>query len=72
MAGACVQNGPGSNPKAALRWTSVKGKRKQGRRRTVMSELKEMNLTWGEAAQDGSRWRQIVEASCPTCDVEDK
>ncbi|XP_061913857.1 uncharacterized protein LOC133656987 [Entelurus aequoreus] len=59
-------------PKIALRWTPP-GKRKQGRskntwRRTVTAELKEMNLTWGEAqhvAQDRSRWRQIVEALCP-------
>ena len=65
-------------PKIALRWTPP-GKRKQGRpkntwRRTVTAELKEMNLTWGEAqhaAQDRSRWRQIVEALCPIRDEED-
>ena len=45
------------------------GKRKQGRPkttwwRTVTAELKEMDLTWGEAqhaAQDRSRWRQNIE-----------
>jgi len=40
----------------------------------VTAELKEMNLTWGEAqhaAQDRSRWRQIVEALCPIRDEED-
>ena len=65
-------------PKLALRWTPT-GKRSQGRpkttwRRTVTAELKEMNLTWGEAqhaAQDRSRWRQIVEALFPTWDEED-
>ena len=65
-------------PKVALRWTPA-GKRSQGRpkttwRRTVTAELKEMNLTWGEAqqaAQDRARWRQIVEALCPTWDEDD-
>ena len=65
-------------PKVALGWTPV-GKRKKGRpkttwRRTVEAELKEMNLTWGEAqhaAQDRSRWRKIVKALCPTRDEED-
>ena len=39
-----------------------------------MAELKEMGLTWGEAqhaAKDQSRWRQIVDALCPTQDEED-
>ena len=66
-------------PKVALGWTPA-GKRKRGRpkttwRRTVAAELKEVNLTWGEAlhaAQDRTRWRQIVEALCPTRDEEDK
>ena len=65
-------------PKVALGWTPA-GKRKKGRpkttwRRTVAAELKEMNITWGEAqhaAQDRSRWRQIVKALCPTRDEED-
>ena len=60
-------------PKVALRWTPP-GKRKRGRpkhtwRRTVIDELDEMKLTWGEAerkAQDRYIWRGIVEASCPT------
>ena len=68
----------GRIPKVALGWTPV-GKKKKGRpkttwRLTVAAELKEMNLTWGEAqheAQDRSRWRQIVVASCPTWDEED-
>ena len=65
-------------PKIALRGTPP-GRRKQGRprttwRRTVMAELKEMGLTLGEAqhaAKDRSRWRQIVDALCPTRDEED-
>ena len=64
-------------PKVALRWTPT-GKRSQGRPkttwgRTVTAELKEISLTWGEAqhaAQDRSRWREIVEALCPTWDEE--
>ena len=65
-------------PKVALRWTPP-GKRKRGRpkttwRRTVMTELTEMGLTWGEAqhvAQDRSRWRKTVAALCSTGDEED-
>ncbi len=65
-------------PKVALRWTPP-GKRKQGRpkttwRRTVTSELKMANLTWGEAqhaAQDRTRWKQIVTALCSTGNEED-
>ena len=42
-----------SIPKVALRWTPP-GKRKRGRpkmtwRQSVMAELKEMGLSWGEA-----------------------
>ena len=67
-----------SIPKVALRWTPP-GKRKQGRpkttwRRTVTSELKMANLTWGEAqhaAQDRIRWKQIVTALCSTGNEED-
>ena len=67
-----------SIPKVALRWTPP-GKRKQGRpkttwRRTVTSELKMANLTWGEAqhaAQDRTRWKQIVMALCSTGNEED-
>ena len=69
---------PDRIPKVALGWTPA-GKRKRGRpkttwRRTVATELKEVNLTWGQAlhaAQDRSRWRQIVKALCPTWDEED-
>jgi len=60
-------------PKVALRWTPP-GKRRRGRprttwRRTIVNELDEMGLTWGEAqhvAQDRDRWKDIVEALCPT------
>ena len=65
-------------PKVALRWTPP-GKRKRGRpkttwRRTVMTELEEMGVTWGEAqaiAQDRPKWKQLVAALCPTGDEED-
>ena len=37
--------------------------------------VKEMDLTWGEAQhaalKDWSHWKQIVDAFCPTRDVED-
>ncbi|KAK2176593.1 hypothetical protein NP493_653g01033 [Ridgeia piscesae] len=68
-----------SIPKVALRWTPP-GKRKRGRpkmtwRQSVMAELKEMGLSWGEAqasAKDRTLWRSIVVALCPTGDEEDK
>ena len=40
-----------------------------------MSELEEMGYSWGQAqfiAEDRVRWRQLVEALCPTGDEEDK
>jgi hypothetical protein len=66
-------------PKVALRWTPP-GKRKSGRpkmtwRRTVVAELAEMGLSWGEAqhaAQDRAMWKQRVAALCHTSGEEDK
>ena len=43
--------------------------------KSVMAELKEMGLSWGEAqasAKDRTLWRSIVVALCPTGDEEDK
>ena len=43
-------------------------------RQTVMAELKETGLSWGEAqasAKDRTLWRNIVVAACPTGDEED-
>ena len=65
-------------PKIALRWTPP-GKRKRGRpkttwRRTVMDELKEGNITWGQAqhvARDRAEWKKITAALCPSRDKED-
>ena len=65
-------------PKIALRWTQP-GKRKPGQpkttwRRTIMAELSEVKLTWGEAqhaAQNRAKWKEIVVALCPTGDVEE-
>jgi len=40
-----------------------------------MAELQDMGLSWGEAqatAKDGTLWRNIVVALCPTGDEEDK
>ena len=64
--------------KVALRWTPP-GKRKRGRPkttwcRTVMDELKEGELTWGQAqheARDRNSWRGVIEALCPRRDEED-
>ena len=61
----------GRIPHVSLNWTPI-GKRKKGRpkatwRSTVVNELKEMGLTWGEAkcaANDRAGWRMRVEASC--------
>ena len=44
-------------------------------RQTVMAELKEMGLSWGEAqasAKDRTLWRNKVVALCPTGNEEDK
>ena len=68
-----------SIPKVALRWTPP-GKRKRGRpkmtwRQTVMAELKEKGLSWGEAqasAKDRTLWQNIVVTLCPAGDEEDK
>ena len=42
-------------------------------RQTVMAELREMGLSWGEAqasAKDRTLWRKIFVALCPTGDEE--
>ena len=66
-------------PKVALRWTPP-GKRKPGMStttwcRTVMAELSEVKLTWGEAqhaAQNRVKWKEILIALCPTGDEEER
>ena len=69
-----------SIPKVAISWT-LPGRRKPGRpkttwRKTVMTELQDMGLSWGEAqaeAKDRTLWRNmVVVALCPTGDEEDK
>ena len=66
-------------PKTALQWTPP-GRRNRGRPKTtwtrsVETELKEINLTWGEAekiAKNWEEWKEIVRAAlCPTRDKED-
>jgi len=68
-----------SIPKVALRWMPpVKRKRgwpKMSWRQTVIAELKEKGLSWGEAqdsAKDRTSWQHIVVALSPTGDEEDK
>ena len=71
MVGHVLRMLPERIPKISLRWTPP-GKRKRGRpkttwRRTVLTELEEMGLTWGEAqaiAQDRPKWRKKVVALC--------
>lgn len=48
MAGACVQNGPWSNPKVALRWSPVKRKRKQGRPKNNVAANRDVWKSHGE------------------------
>ena len=67
-----------SIPKVALRWTPP-GRRKPGPkttwRKTVMAELRDMGLSWGEAqatAKDRALWRNVAVALCPTGDEENK
>ena len=64
----------------SLRWTPL-GRRKPGRpkttwQKTVMAELQDMGLSWGEvqaAAKGGTLWSNIVTvAPCPTGDEDDK
>ena len=69
----------GSIPRKALRWTQP-WKRKPGRpqttwRRTVETDLREMDLTWGEAgkvAKNRDRWRRIGAALFLTRGEEDE
>ena len=57
--------------RTALRWTP-EGKRRRGRpkmtwRRTIESEMKEHNLTWGKLekkAKDREEWKALVLALC--------
>ena len=60
-------------PKKALQWTP-QGRRKVGRpavtwRSTIMKELAEMGMTWGEArvkAKDRLEWKSKVMTLCST------
>ena len=62
----------------ALEW-NPQGKRRRGRpkqtwRRSVIDELKAINLTWEGAkriVKDRGRWRSTVEALCSTRSKED-
>ena len=58
-------------PKVALKWTPAHGKRNRGRpkttwRRTMLTDLKQLGLTIGEAealtkiATDGGIWRGLL------------
>ena len=72
--GHVLHMSPERIPKVALRWTPA-GKRKRGRhkttwRKTVEHELKEMDLSWGEAqatAKNRDKWKEVIAAAlCPT------
>ena len=63
----------------ARRWTP-QGKRSRGRPkttwcRTIVSELKELGITWGEAetkAKDRNGWRNLVVTLCSDGSEEDR
>ena len=79
MAGPCAENGSFLCPLGCPVLRTPPGKRKPGRPKTtwcqtVMAELSEVQLTWGEAqhaAQNRARWKDIVVTLCPTGDKED-
>ena len=53
----------------------VVGQKPPGTRGTVMTELSEVKLAWGEAqraVQNKAKWTGIVVALCPTGDEKDK
>ena len=62
-----------------LRWTP-QGKRPRGRPkttwcRTIVSELKELGITWGEAetkAKDRNGWHNLVVTLCSDGSEEDR
>ena len=64
-------------PRVALRWTPI-GRSKPGRpkitrRRTIISEFKQLDLTKGEAqhlAHNRHKWSRLILALCPTRDEE--
>ena len=74
MARTCSQDA-----RIALRWTP-QGKRQRGRPRTtwcrtIVSELKELGMTWGEAetkANDRTGWRNLVATLCSDGSEEDR
>ena len=64
-------------PKIVVRTKPPRGRKQGGPRttwrRNVMSEVKDMILTWGKVqhpARDRSCWNQMVDALCPTRDEE--
>ena len=71
--GHTLRKDPTDITRQALRW-NPQGKRKRGRpkntwRRELEKELKEMDLTWSEAAakaKDRTSWRSLVCSLCPT------
>ena len=78
--GHVLRMSPERIAKVALRWTPA-GKRKRGRpkttwRKTVETELSEMDLSWGEAqaiAKDKTQWKSdLVAAPCPSGGNKDK
>lgn len=64
--------------KTALRWTPP-GKRPRGRPKTTLPktierEIKDLNLTWGEAetkAKNRAEWRSLVLTLCSTGSEKD-
>ena len=78
MARACSANAPRQHPQSGTEMDTTWKKETRTAKddiQSVMAELKEMGLAWGEAqasAKDRTLWRSIVVALCPTGDEEDK
>ena len=66
---------PGDSiPKVAPAGKRKRGQQKMTWRQTVMAELREIGLSWGDvqaSAKDKTLWRNIVVALCPIEDEED-
>ncbi len=78
MAWTGITNAPGADPQSGSQIDTTREKEmrpKITRRKTAEAELSEMGPSLGEAqlaAKDSDRWRNIIDASCPTGGEEDK
>ncbi|XP_053388037.1 uncharacterized protein LOC123543008 [Mercenaria mercenaria] len=76
--GHTIRRGQSCTARHSLDW-NPQGSRRRGRpvqtwRRTLDSELRKIQMSWGEAKQvamDRTRWRTVVKDLCPSRDEED-